>query len=93
MRIIDIEVVELRVPGWTAETFDGSYDNCVLRVLTDDGIEGLAEVDSVPSVIRSIVEAPSSHTHARGLKADVASTTSSEKGIEARVLVAAGGAS
>jgi L-rhamnonate dehydratase len=68
MRIIDIEVVELRVPGWTAETFDGSYDNCVLRVLTDDGIEGLAEVDSVPSVIRSIVEAPSSHTHARGLK-------------------------
>ena len=68
MRIIDIEVVELRVPGWTAETFDGSYDNCVLRVLTDDGIEGLAEVDSVPSVIRAIVEAPSSHTHARGLK-------------------------
>ena len=68
MRIIDIEVVELRVPGWTAETFDGSYDNCVLRVLTDEGIEGLAEVDSVPSVIRAIVEAPSSHTHARGLK-------------------------
>lgn len=31
--------------------------------------------------------------NARGLKADVASTTSSEKGIEARVLVAAGGAS
>ena len=68
MRIIDIEVVELLVPGWTAETFDGSYDNCVLRVVTDEGIEGLAEVDSVPSVIRAIVEAPSSHTHARGLK-------------------------
>jgi general secretion pathway protein L len=31
--------------------------------------------------------------NARGLKADVASTTSSEKGIEARVLVAVGGAS
>ena len=31
--------------------------------------------------------------NARGLRADVASTTSSDKGIEARVLVGAGGAS
>jgi L-alanine-DL-glutamate epimerase-like enolase superfamily enzyme len=68
MRITGIEVVELRVPGWTAETFDGSYDNCVIRLRTDEGIEGLAEVDSVPSVIRAIIEAPSSHAHARGLK-------------------------
>ncbi len=68
MRITGIEVVELRVPGWTADTFDGSYDDCVIRVRTDAGIEGVAEVDSVPSVIRAIVEAPSSHTHARGLR-------------------------
>jgi L-alanine-DL-glutamate epimerase-like enolase superfamily enzyme len=68
MRITDIEVLELRVPGWTAETFDGSYDNCVIRVRTDEGIDGIAEVDSVPAVIRAIIEAPSSHTHARGLK-------------------------
>src|SRR5437867_5146817 len=68
MRIAGIEVIELRVPGWTANTFDGSYDNCVIRISTDAGIEGIAEVDSVPSVIRAIIEAPSSHTHARGLK-------------------------
>jgi L-rhamnonate dehydratase len=68
MRITGIEVIELRVPGWTAETFDGSYDNCVIRISTDAGIEGIAEVDSVPSVIRAIIEAPSSHTHARGLQ-------------------------
>ncbi len=68
MRITGIEVVELRTPGWTADTFDGSYDDCVIRVSTDAGIEGIAEVDSVPAVIRAIVEAPSSHTHARGLK-------------------------
>jgi L-rhamnonate dehydratase len=68
MRITGIEVIELRVPGWTAETFDGSYDNCVIRVSTDAGIHGIAEVDSVPSVIRAIIEAPSSHTHARGLR-------------------------
>jgi L-alanine-DL-glutamate epimerase-like enolase superfamily enzyme len=68
MRITDIEVIELRTPGWTGMTFDGSYDNCVLLVHTDQGLSGLAEVDSVPSVIRAIVEAPRSHTHAMGLK-------------------------
>ena len=68
MKITDIEVIELRTPGWTGMTFDGSYDNCVVLVHTDQGISGLAEVDSVPSVIRAIVEAPRSHTHAMGLK-------------------------
>ncbi len=68
MKIIDIEVIELRVSGWTGETFDGSYDNCLVLVHTDDGVTGIAEVDSVPSVIRAIVDAPRSHTHAMGLK-------------------------
>lgn len=68
MKITDIEVIELRVPGWTGETFDGSYDDCVVLVHTDEGITGLAEVDSVPSVIRAIIEAPRSHSHAMGLK-------------------------
>src|SRR5688572_11997081 len=69
MKITDIEAIELRVPGWAGDTFDGSYDNCVVRVHTDEGLAGIAEVDSVPSVIRAIVEAPPSHTHAMGLKA------------------------
>ena len=68
MKISDIEVVELRVPGWTGETFDGSYDNCLVLVHTDEDVTGIAEVDSVPSVIRAIVDAPRSHTHAMGLK-------------------------
>ncbi|MBX3582391.1 MAG: mandelate racemase/muconate lactonizing enzyme family protein [Rhizobiaceae bacterium] len=68
MKIVDIEVIELRVPGWTGETFDGSYDNCLVLVHTDEGVTGIAEVDSVPSVIRAIVEAKRSHTHAMGLK-------------------------
>jgi L-rhamnonate dehydratase len=67
MKITAIDVIELRVPGWTGDTFDGSYDNCVIRVKTDEGLEGIAEVDSVPSVIRAIIEAPRSHTHAMGL--------------------------
>lgn len=68
MKITDIEVIELRVPGWTGATFDGSYDNCLVLVHTDGGITGIAEVDSVPSVIKAIVNAPRSHTHAMGLK-------------------------
>ena len=68
MKITDIEVIEFRVPGWTGETFDGSYDNCLVLVHTDEGVTGIAEVDSVPSVIRAIVDAPRSHTHAMGLK-------------------------
>lgn len=68
MKIVDIEVIELRVPGWTGDTFDGSYDNCLVLVHTDEGLSGIAEVDSVPAVIRAIVDAPRSHTHAMGLK-------------------------
>lgn len=68
MIITDIEVIEMRVPGWTGMTFDGSYDNCLVLVHTDAGITGIAEVDSVPSVIRAIIDAPRSHSHAMGLK-------------------------
>ena len=68
MKITDIEVIELRYPGWTGATFDGSYDNCLVLVHTDGGVTGIAEVDSVPSVIRAIVDAPRSHSHAMGLK-------------------------
>ena len=48
MKIVDIEVIELRVPGWKGETFDGSYDNCLVLVHTDEGISGISEVDGVP---------------------------------------------
>jgi L-rhamnonate dehydratase len=68
MKITDIEVIKLRVPGWDAATLDGSYDDVVLRVHTDAGIVGIAEIDSVPEVIRAIIETPSSHTWAMGLK-------------------------
>ena len=68
MKITNIEVIELRVPSWDASTFDGSWDDVVLKVHTDAGITGIAEIDSVPHVIRAIVEAPSSHTGSMGLK-------------------------
>ena len=42
MRITGIDVIELCVPGWQGLTFDGSYDNCVIRVHTDAGLTGIA---------------------------------------------------
>lgn len=69
MKITGINVHELRVPGWDGTGFDGSYDNCVVVVQTDAGVSGVAEVDSVPSVIRAIIEARPSHRHAMGLMA------------------------
>ena len=50
MKITGIDVIELRVPGWQGLTFDGSYDNCVVKIHTDAGLTGIGEVDSVPSV-------------------------------------------
>ena len=58
MKVVDIEVIELRVPGWSGDTFDGSYDNCLVPVHTDEDISGISEVDGVPPVIRAIVDAP-----------------------------------
>jgi L-alanine-DL-glutamate epimerase-like enolase superfamily enzyme len=68
MRIRDIDVIELRVPGLTDHIFDGSYNDCVVLVHTDDGLTGIAETDSVPAVIRAIVEAQHSHRNAMGLR-------------------------
>ena len=68
MKITGIDIIELRVPGWRGDSFDGSRDDCVIRVHTDEGITGIAEVDSVPSIVRAVIEAPRSHTHAMGLR-------------------------
>lgn len=68
MKITAIDVIELRVPGWQGLTFDGSYDNCIVKIRTDAGLTGIAEVDSVPSVIKAIIEAKRSHSHAMGLR-------------------------
>lgn len=68
MKISDVEVIKLRVPGWNADMFDGSYDDVIVRVHTDAGIHGIAEVDSVPAIIEAIINAPSSHTGSMGLR-------------------------
>jgi L-rhamnonate dehydratase len=68
LKISNVEVIQLRVPGWDASRFDGSYDDVIVRVHTDAGIVGVAEIDSLPQVISGIIEARSSHTGAMGLR-------------------------
>ena len=68
MKIIDVEAIILRQPRMDVSQADGSQDALLIRVHTDEGITGIGEVDSLPPVIKAVVEAPASHAIASGLK-------------------------
>src|SRR5690242_9099484 len=68
MRITDVEALLLRgTDTIDASAADGSQDGLVVRIRTDEGIDGLGEIDSQPHVAKAIVEAPASHKIASGL--------------------------
>ena len=67
MRITKVEPIILRLPHVT-EAVDGTQDDLLIRIETDEGIYGWGEVDSSPEVARAIVEAPTSHGIAHGLR-------------------------
>jgi L-alanine-DL-glutamate epimerase-like enolase superfamily enzyme len=70
VRITRVEALLLRPPGGLDETIaDGSQDGLLVRIETDEGIVGLGEVDSLPSVAKAIIDAPRSHKYASGLGA------------------------
>ena len=55
MRITDVEALLLRQPGEIdAAAADGSQDGLLVRVHTDEGLIGIGEVDSSPSVAKAI---------------------------------------
>ena len=66
MKITAVEAIVLRLPNVTAAA-DGTQDTCLIRVETDAGITGWGEVDSSPTVVKAIVDAPMSHQLANGL--------------------------
>ena len=68
VRITDVEAIYLRLPEFDEERTDSSRDALIVRVSTDAGVTGYGEVDSSPLVVKAIIEAPSSHTIARGLR-------------------------
>ena len=67
MKIVDVETTILALPDILERT-DGSQDTVIIRVITDEGIIGVGEVDSSPWIVKAVIEAPVSHTLCRGLK-------------------------
>lgn len=68
MKIIDIEAIHLRIEDPNIGLFDGSYDDCVIVVRTDEGLTGIGEVESLAPAIQGVINAPPAHNHARGLR-------------------------
>ena len=68
MRITDVEAIVLRQPAVDEAIADGSQDDLVILVHTDEGITGIGEVDSAPEAVKALVDAPGSHAIANSLK-------------------------
>jgi L-alanine-DL-glutamate epimerase-like enolase superfamily enzyme len=67
MKITDVEAIVLRQPAVDDGIADGSQDDLVILVHTDEGITGIGEVDSAPEAVRALVQAPGSHAIANSL--------------------------
>jgi len=67
MKIVRIETFHMRHEDPGISLFDGSYDDCVVRITTDTGLVGIGEVESFPPAIQALIHGPDAHNHARGL--------------------------
>lgn len=67
VKITDVKAFNLRT-GEIRQRTDSSQDALVVQVTTDAGVVGYGEVDSTPTVAKAVIEGPSSHTRARGLR-------------------------
>src|SRR5688572_5609982 len=67
MKITHIICQILRVRSVEKKTAS-SQDVVLIRVRTDEGLEGIGEADASPEVVKAIVDAPYSHNIACGLR-------------------------
>ena len=67
MKIIDVDALHIRIEDPNIGLFDGSYDDCLIVVRTDEGLTGIGEVESLPAAIQGIVRSRAAHNHARGV--------------------------
>jgi L-alanine-DL-glutamate epimerase-like enolase superfamily enzyme len=68
VKITDVQAVILRQPVLDEGIADGSQDDLVVLVHTDEGLTGVGEVDSAPEAVRALIDAPGSHAIANSLK-------------------------
>ncbi|EGM1627619.1 mandelate racemase/muconate lactonizing enzyme family protein [Salmonella enterica] len=67
MKIIDVNVIWLRVPKLD-QACEWGEDAVIVKITTDEGLVGYGESDSCPLVIKSFIETPASHSTCRGLR-------------------------
>lgn len=66
MKITEVEVICLNLPQ-KKDIADSSQDAVLVKVHTDEGIVGVGEIDSHPSIAKAVVEAPMSHRDSHGV--------------------------
>lgn len=67
MKITEIVCQILRIPHVEAKTAS-SQDSVLVRIRTDNGLEGIGEADSSPEMVKAVIDAPFSHNVATGLR-------------------------
>jgi len=67
MKITNVEGIILRLPV-RQPVADGTQDDLLIRIETDEGITGYGEVDSSPEVGKAVVDAAMSHGTCYGLR-------------------------
>jgi len=67
VKITQVEAIILRQPAVDDGIADGSQDDLVIRISTDEGVVGIGEVDSAPEAVAALVERSSSHAIAGSL--------------------------
>src|SRR5579862_7594151 len=67
MKIAHVICQVLRVGRVAAKTAS-CQDAVLVRIRTDNGLEGIGEADSSPEVVKAVVDAPYSHNIACGLR-------------------------
>ncbi len=67
MKIVDIETICLRVPGYDEPCTWGD-DAFLVKITTDEGLVGWGESDTSPQVAAAFVNAPESNLYCSGLK-------------------------
>lgn len=67
MKITEIVCQILRIKNVEAKTAS-SQDSVLVRIRTDNGLEGIGEADSSPEMVKAVIDAPFSHNVATGLR-------------------------
>ena len=68
MKITDIETIILRHPEPVLPNGDNLQDVLIIRIHTDEGLVGIGEAHTSPTVLKAIIDAPISHLTTQGLK-------------------------